>query len=132
MLPKQKKIIIYNLTFGNGTCQVRVNKKTKMLFVDVFGVLPDCIGLMGYAGKPYGLFARDGKTDLTGEWNSFGEEWQVQDDDPIFFIQRPIIWRHDSDVKQTHLTSSLQLLRVPMQTGARNTSVSSMSWQRGE
>jgi hypothetical protein len=55
-----------------------------MLFVDVFGVLPDCIGLMGYAGKPYGLFARDGKTDLTGEWNSFGEEWQVQDDDPIF------------------------------------------------
>ena len=65
--------------------ELRANTKTGLRFVDVKGIFPtDAVGLLG---SPYHtkLFARDGKTDLTGAWDTFGEEWQVQGDDPKLF-----------------------------------------------
>jgi hypothetical protein len=57
-----------------------------MLFVDMNGSFADSEGLLGADpkdGKP--LLARDGTTDLTGHWNTYGEEWQVNDVDPKLF-----------------------------------------------
>lgn len=84
-----KRIIVYTFDLGNKmSIEVRVNTKVSMLFVDVNGAYStDSEGLLGAspkAGKP--LLARDGETDLTGHWNTFGEEWQVNDTtDPKLF-----------------------------------------------
>jgi len=41
---------------------------------------------MGRAGITKGfLLARDGATNLAGEWNTFGEEWQVHNNEPKLF-----------------------------------------------
>lgn len=83
----KKRIIAYTLDLGdNRSIEIRVNKKSSMLFVDVYGSFADSEGLLGAApehAKP--LLARDGKTDLTGHWNTYGEDWQVNDTDPKLF-----------------------------------------------
>jgi len=83
----KKRIIAHNLDIGNGnSIQIRSNTKTGMLFVDMNGAFADSEGLLGAAPeetKP--LLARDGITDLTGHWNTYGEEWQVNDVDPKLF-----------------------------------------------
>ena len=60
-----------------------------MLFVDMIGNFNDSVGLMGRAGTTKGfLLARDGMTNLAGEWNTFGEEWQVQSkNEPKLFAE---------------------------------------------
>ena len=66
--------------------QIRANLKTGMLFVDMIGNFNDSVGLMGRAGITKGfLLARDGATNLAGEWNTFGEEWQVHNNEPKLF-----------------------------------------------
>ena len=90
----KQRIIAYNLDLGgdedsidsSSSIQIRVNTKKSMLFVDMNGAFADSEGLLGAAaeeGKP--LFARDGVTDLTGHWNTYGEEWQVNDTDLKLF-----------------------------------------------
>ena len=81
------RITAYNLDLGNNmSIEIRVNAKNGMLFVDMNGSFADSEGLLGAdpkEGKP--LLARDGTTDLTGYWNTYGEEWQVNDVDPKLF-----------------------------------------------
>jgi hypothetical protein len=88
VMGSKKKILVYSLELpSNESIQIRANLKSRMLFVDVNGVLPGSEGLLGAPledGKP--LLARDGMTDLTGHWNTYGEEWQVNDKDPQLFL----------------------------------------------
>ena len=35
-----------------------------------------------------GLYTRDGETDLTSSWNSFGLEWQVNNSDRKLFVNK--------------------------------------------
>ena len=59
-----------------------------MIYVDVNGHFDDSEGLLGAppssenGGK---LLSRDGSFDMTGKWNSYGEEWQVRDTEPMLF-----------------------------------------------
>jgi hypothetical protein len=87
----KKKIFVYDLILGEDdkSIQIRANLKTGMLFVDMIGNFKDSVGLMGRAGTTKGfLLARDGMTNLAGEWNTFGEEWQVQSkNEPKLFAE---------------------------------------------
>lgn len=82
------KIIAYNVDLGDeNKIDIRVNMKTGMLFVDVTGTFEDSEGLLGSDpkyGKPT-MLSRDGVTDLTGYWNTHGQEWQVNDSDQKLF-----------------------------------------------
>jgi hypothetical protein len=101
------RIIAHDLNLGNGnSIQIRANTKTGMLFVDMNGAFADSEGLLGAApeeGKP--LLARDGITDLTGHWNTYGEEWQVNAVDFKLFQdstrhpQYPNSCEYNADVK---------------------------------
>jgi len=88
VMGSKKKILVYDLELpSEESIQIRANLKSRMLFVDVNGVFPGSEGLLGAPpedGKP--LLARDGMTDLTGHWNTYGEEWQVNDKDPQLFL----------------------------------------------
>ncbi len=83
---KRKNISVYNLDLERGRLiEIRFNAKTGMIFVDVKGTFPfDTVGLLGSPHHDR-LLARDGMTDLTGQWNTFGEEWQVTIDEPKLF-----------------------------------------------
>ena len=87
MKGSNQRITAYNLDLGNDmSIEIRVNAKNGMLFVDMNGSFADSEGLLGAdpkEGKP--LLARDGTTDLTNHWNTYGEEWQVNDVDPKLF-----------------------------------------------
>ena len=84
----KKKILVYNLELSSDeSIQIRANLKSRMLFVDVNGVFPGSEGLLGApAEEDKPLLARDGMTNLTGQWNTYGEEWQVNDKDPQLFL----------------------------------------------
>ena len=87
----KKRIIEYTLDLGyRKNVQIRSNTNSRMLFVDVNGAFVDGEGLLGAApeGMPQTqpLLSRDGSTDLTGHWNTYGEDWQVNDTDPKLFI----------------------------------------------
>ena len=84
---KKHCITVYDLDLGdNKSVQIRANTKNGMMFVDINGHFTDSEGLLGgnRMGEK-GLFARDGTTDMTGNWNTYGEEWQVNDVDPKLF-----------------------------------------------
>ena len=84
------KIIQYHLTFAGSRNSIRIrsNLKSNMIFVDVDGHFPKSTGLLGGSEiEAKGALARDGVTDLTGQWNSYGEEWQVNDSDPKLFME---------------------------------------------
>ena len=83
----KSRIIVYNLDVGNDkTIQIRVNTKNGMLFIDVDGAFEDSEGLLGaHPSQDKPLLARDGVTDLTGAWNTYGEDWQVNEEDPKIF-----------------------------------------------
>jgi hypothetical protein len=86
----KKNICIYDLYLGEDekSIQIRVNLRTGMVFVNVKGNFEDGVGLMGRAGTTSGfLVARDGHTNLGGEWNAYGEEWQVRSDEPKLFAE---------------------------------------------
>ena len=87
----KQKIIVYNVYIGEegvsggSFIQIRVNTKVEMIFIDAVGVFTDTTGLLG---SSEGLFARDGVTDMAGRWNSLGEEWQVQAQEPKLFLDK--------------------------------------------
>jgi hypothetical protein len=86
----KKNICVYDLFLGEDekSIQIRVNLRTGMIFVNVRGYFKDGVGLMGRAGTTSGfLVARDGHTNLVGEWNSYGEEWQVRSNEPKLFAE---------------------------------------------
>jgi hypothetical protein len=108
----KNRIIVYNLDLGdNKNIQIRANTKNGMLFVDVNGAFVDSEGLLGAPpAKGSGLVARDGVTDLTGHWNTYGEEWQVNDVDPQLFQDKerkpqfPETCSYTAtDIEKTHL-----------------------------
>jgi hypothetical protein len=82
-----KRIIEYALDLGDSnTIKIRANTKNNLIFVDFDGYFSDTEGLLG--GDPRegkSLIARDGITDLSGHWNTYGEEWQVNDSDSKLF-----------------------------------------------
>ncbi len=86
---KNKKINVYTLTLSRGnSIQIRANTKNKMLFVDVSGdsIPGDTVGLLGSpTSTNRALFGRDGVTDLTEAWNTYGQDWQVQVGEPNLF-----------------------------------------------
>ena len=94
---RKHNVIAYDIDLGNRkSIQIRSNIKNGMMFVDVNGIFEDTVGLLGLSsgvtdaldeGNPdaNALLARDGVTDLTGHWNTFGEEWQVNATDPKLF-----------------------------------------------
>jgi hypothetical protein len=86
MKGSKKNIFVYELSLTRGnSIEIRVNTRSGMLFVDAEGNFSDdTVGLLGSPTNAI-LVGRDGKTDLTGEWNAFGEEWQVQSDEPKLF-----------------------------------------------
>jgi len=111
---KKSRIIVYDFDLGNDKgIQIRVNTKNGMLFVDVNGAFQDSQGLLGAASefaKP--LLGRDGVTDLSGHWNTYGEEWQVDDSDPKLFqdMKRHPQYPHGcvyvADSKKTNIRGS--------------------------
>lgn len=91
----QKNILVYDLDLGDGrSIQIRFNRKTGMIFVDVSGTFPsDSVGLLG-SPRHDALLARDGKMDLTGEWNTYGENWQVLTGEPKLFQDADRVPQH--------------------------------------
>lgn len=86
----KNNIHVYNLFLEDDekSIQIRVNLKTGMVFVDVRGNFLDSVGLMGRAGTTKGfVVARDGETNLLGQWNAYGEEWQVRNNEPKLFAE---------------------------------------------
>lgn len=83
---KHIAVITVVVSIGN-SIQIRLNTNTGIMFVDVYGAFVDGEGLLGAAAGtgPTGLFARDGVTDLTGHWNTFAENWQVNGSDAKLF-----------------------------------------------
>ena len=78
------KIVAYELILGDKTIVIRSNTKTGIVFVDVDGYFADSLGLLG-SEQNQGLYSRDGMFDMTDNWNSFGEEWQVTSDEKMLF-----------------------------------------------
>ena len=67
----KSNILAYMLDLGQDRfVEIRCNKKTGMLFIDVGGTFSDSEGLLGNSGTEE-LYSRDGSIDLTGQWNSF-------------------------------------------------------------
>ena len=66
--------------------QIRANTNTGILYVDFHGSFPDGEGLTGSTSSP-ALLGRDGKTNFSGHYNSFAEEWQVLDTEQNLFQQ---------------------------------------------
>ncbi len=105
-----KKIFVYDLNLSSvgddKSIQIRSNTKIGMLFVDVKGIFLDSRGILGASsgsGRPAPLLARDGVTDLTGEWNTLAEDWQVRSEEVKLFQeqrapQHPAGCRYESSV----------------------------------
>ena len=76
---KHRRVIVYSLDFLDGNIiTIRVNTRTGMVYVDIDGHFDNSVGLVGTSQKET-LMSRDGLTDLSGYWNTYGEEWQVKD-----------------------------------------------------
>ncbi len=98
-----------NLDFeeDNSSIEIRANKKSGILFVDVKGVFSDSAGLLGTGTSSVdtSLLARDRVTDLNGQWNTYGEEWQVRDTEMKLFRENrppqfPAGCRYESNLKK--------------------------------
>jgi hypothetical protein len=62
------------------------NTNTGILYVDFHGSFPDGEGLTGSTSST-ALLGRDGKTNFSGHYNSFAEEWQVLNTEQNLFQQ---------------------------------------------
>jgi len=91
---KHGLITVFDLNLGNEKkISIRCNTKSMMLFVDVTGYFKDSEGLLGApVGGSEGLVSRPNaaghRFDMTGNWNSYGEEWQVLDTEPNLFQEK--------------------------------------------
>jgi len=97
----KKNIIVYDFDLaeeavGDGdtssggpakeSMQIRANTNTGILYVDFHGSFPDGEGLTGSTSST-ALLGRDGKTNFSGHYNSFAEEWQVLNTEQNLFQQ---------------------------------------------
>ena len=64
---------------------IHANPKTHMLFVKIDGNFRESIGLLGDPLAGDRLLGRDGVTDISQNWEEYGEEWQVRDTEPKLF-----------------------------------------------
>ena len=64
---------------------IHANLKTHMLFVKIDGDIYDGIGLLGSPLSGNRLLGRDGITDMSKDWNKYGEEWQVRNKEQKLF-----------------------------------------------
>jgi len=64
---------------------IHANLKTHMLFVKIDGDIYDGIGLLGSPLSGNRLLGRDGVTDMSKDWNKYGEEWQVRNKEQNLF-----------------------------------------------
>lgn len=110
MKGRKGHIFSFELNLGNSNViKIRTNTKTRMMYVDVEGHYEGSVGLLGApAGEDDRLRSRDGSLDLTGNWNSFGEEWQVNDQDPMLFQdarepQYPVTCLYDESPEKKNL-----------------------------
>jgi hypothetical protein len=91
---KHGLITVFDLNLRNEKkISIRCNTKSSMLFVDVEGYFEDSEGLLGApVGGSEDLRSRPDATghrfDMTGNWNSYGEEWQVLDTEPNLFQEK--------------------------------------------
>ena len=91
---KHGLITVFDLNLRNEKkISIRCNTKSVMLFVDVTGYFRDSEGLLGAPiGGSEGLVSRPNaagdRFDMTGNWNSYGEEWQVLDTEPNLFQEK--------------------------------------------
>jgi hypothetical protein len=91
---KHGLITVFDLNLGGERrISIRCNTKSMMLFVDVTGYFEDSEGLLGApVGGSEGLGSRPNaaghRFDMTGNWNSYGEEWQVLDTEPNLFQEK--------------------------------------------
>jgi hypothetical protein len=91
---KHGLITVFDLNLGDEKkISIRCNTKSMMLFVDVTGYFEDSEGLLGApVGGSEGLGSRPNaaghRFDMTGNWNSYGEEWQVLDTEPSLFQEK--------------------------------------------
>jgi len=116
-----QKIIIYDLDVTTDKAvskpiQIRVNTNAGMLFVDISGRFPDSAGLLGPPSDDKRMLARDGETDLFDEWNSFGEEWQVRNDEPKLFQEKRAPQYPQGCVYESNESKSLRR-RLSMDSG---------------
>ncbi len=89
----KQAIVVYDIPIGARSpidstaqsVQIRINTNIGMIFLEVNGIYPDNVGMMGNPKLKDSLMARDGSTDLQGLWNNFAEEWQVRNDEPQLF-----------------------------------------------
>jgi hypothetical protein len=80
-----KRVVVYSLDLRDGnSIEIRANTKIGMVYVDIDGHFDDSEGLVG-SPQQDGLFSRDGTMDLSGYWNTYGEEWQVKNIEPKLF-----------------------------------------------
>ena len=120
---RKGQIFAFELNLGNGNViKIRTNTKTHMMYVDVEGHYEGSVGLLGApAGEDDRLLSRDGSLDLTGNWNSFAEEWQVKDQDPMLFQdardpQYPVTCLYDESSKKKNLRHRRLLDNAASQT----------------
>ena len=92
---KRGLITVFDINLGdeNKKISIRCNTKSMMLFVDVTGYFEDSEGLLGApVGGSEGLGSRPNaagdRFDMTENWNSYGEEWQVLDTEPNLFQEK--------------------------------------------
>lgn len=79
-------IVEYSFVIASGqTIKIRANTHTRMIYVDVEGTFTTTEGLLG---NDKGLYSRDGSIGMVGNWNSYSEEWQVLDSEPLLFNER--------------------------------------------
>ncbi len=89
---KDGLITVFDLNLGGEReITIRCNTKSMMLFVHVTGYFEDSEGLLGAPpiGQGEDLLSRRNEAghrfNMTGNWNSYGEEWQVLDTEPKLF-----------------------------------------------
>lgn len=83
---KKKSIVVYHLYLGSEkSIEIRANVNSGMISVQTSGHFPERQGLLG---SLEGSLAPDGKTDMSGHWNSLGEAWQVKGSDPKLFADK--------------------------------------------
>ena len=85
----KKKMMLYKFVIEKDkTLEVKVNKRTRMIFTTVKGNFPN--GTVGLLGSPYnpGVYGRDGRKMDKQNINAYAEEWQVNNHDPKLFKER--------------------------------------------
>ena len=84
---RKRNIAVYSLDLleDGRSIEIRVNKNVGMVYVDIKGYFDDRIGLVGTSEQDGLLLSRDRAVDLTGQWNTLGEEWQVRNTEPKLF-----------------------------------------------